>query len=303
MVLPGVEQSIADPEQTVIRPQIYSYMNYRHFLQDYYNYLSSKNSQFSETAFIRKAGYCSNSRGYLGLIIKGKRNLSTKAIVRFAQACEMNSGESNYFENLVHFNQAKNIKERDFYFQRIAKKMKSKSPEVYQLLQSQYNYCSQWYVVAIRELVSLDDFVEDPEWIAKRFNYKVTKKQITQAIEDLLALKLLKRDEQGRPQQAEALVRFAEGEATASNFVNFHQQMLELSGEALERNYQERSASSVILTCQADELENIRQEIAEFRAMILAKYGDQIARPNQMLAMNIQLFPLTQTPSATQEKH
>ena len=163
------------------KPEVFSYINYRSFLQDYCRYLSSKNPQFSESAFIRKAGYGSNSRGYLGLIVKGKRNLSPKAIIRFAQACQMDSKELSYFENLVYFNQAQNSKDKDFYFQRMSKAIKGKASKAYQLLRSQYRYCSHWYVVAIRELVSFGDFTEDPAWIVKCLNYKVTKKQILQS--------------------------------------------------------------------------------------------------------------------------
>ena len=287
------QNSSKPPEQTVERPVVYSYVDYRIFLKDYCQYLTHRNPQFSETAFIRKAGYCNNSRGYLGLIIKGKRNLSNQAIIKFARACEMNDREASYFESLVYFNQAKNAEDRDFYFQRISKANKNKNSKAHQLLESQYRYCSCWYVVAIRELVSLDNFVEDPVWIAKHFNFKLTKKQITQAIEDLLALKLLDRDERGRLQQVEGLVRMVEGESNVQDFGNFHRQMMELSKQSLQWPYQERSASSVVLTCEAGDMVRIREEIRQFRANILSKYGAKEKGLKQVLAMNIQLFPLT----------
>ena len=284
------------------RPSVFYYTSYRSFLKDYYHYLSHRNPQFSETAFIRKVGYCSSSRGYFGLILKGKRNLSNKSIIGFAQACGMNSKELNYFENLVHFNQAKTSRDKDFYFQRISQVMKNKCPEIHQLLKSQYHYCSHWYVVAMRELVSLDDFKEEPVWIAKRFNYKVTKKQIRQSIEDLLALGLLKRDESGQLRQTDLFLRFEEEEVNFNTLINFHREMMSLAVAALDRPYQERSASSVILTCNESDLAAIREEIRNFRTSIISKYGCRKKGVNQMLAMNIQLFPLFQDQETSSEE-
>jgi hypothetical protein len=57
------------------KPVIYDYVDYRAFLSDSLNFIQTKNSKYSATAFVRQAGFGENSRGYFNLIMSGTRNL------------------------------------------------------------------------------------------------------------------------------------------------------------------------------------------------------------------------------------
>lgn len=111
------------------------------------------NPHISESAFIQRAGYGENSRGYQKLIKNGKRNISHKGILGFVKALKLNEKEAIYFENLVRLNQIKNDEERSHHFKKIQEAAKNKTSRAYVILQSQYHYFSKWYFVAIRELV------------------------------------------------------------------------------------------------------------------------------------------------------
>lgn len=275
-------------------PEVFEYADYRRFLADRLVYMKAKNPSYSESAFIRQAGLGSNSRGYLGLIIKGKRNLSQRTIMGFAQCLKLSERETNYFENLVYFNQASDEKEKSIYFGRLSKAIKGHEGKAFELLKSQYNYFSNWYLVAIRELVSFPDFEEKGEWILDKLRGRLTRKQADEAIHDLLNLGMLSRDASGKLYQADELVQFTDNTMNNTVINNLHHQFLDLVEKSLEEDdYSDRSLSYVVLACPEGSFEELRKDIAEFRKMVMLKYGQQGRTGQCLLNMAVNLFHLT----------
>ena len=74
--------------------------------------------------------------------------------------------ETNYFNSLVYFNDAKTLDQRIKYFE----ELKSRIPKgtLKELRESQYVYFSNWYNLVIRELVDMYDFKEDYAELGKK---------------------------------------------------------------------------------------------------------------------------------------
>ncbi|MNT14207.1 hypothetical protein D3C72_1492010 [compost metagenome] len=49
-----------------------------------------------------------------------------------------------------------------------------------------YKYLTKWHYVALREMILLDNFKNDVDWIQSRLSFPVTAKEIAEAIEFLL---------------------------------------------------------------------------------------------------------------------
>jgi len=62
-----------------------------------------------------------------------------------------------------------------------------------------FQLISNWYCTAIREMVRLDEFFEDPNWISKKLHFKATPTEVSRAIDLLIQTDLLKRDSKGIP--------------------------------------------------------------------------------------------------------
>lgn len=277
------------------RPSIFDYVDYRGFLQDSLAHIQSKNPKYSATAYVRQAGFGENSRGYFNLIMNGKRNLSSSTILGFARTLKLNDKETYHFENLVHYNQATTEREKALYFERISKNMKGKTSPNFELLKSQYNYFSQWYLVAIRELVALEDFREDYDFISKKLRNKISKKEIVDAVADLLNLGLLKRDAQGKLIQSDSLVSFSDNSMNYTVVNSLHSQFLDKAKETLREDpYESRSASCVVLATDKDNFNHIRDEIKSFREHLLNKYGLNNKKTDCVLNIGIQLNHVTQ---------
>ncbi len=276
------------------KPVIYDYVDYRAFLSDSLNHIQTKNSKYSATAYVRQAGFGENSRGYFNLIMSGKRNLSSTTILGFAKTLKLNEKETFHFENLVHYNQATTEKEKTLYFDRINKNMRGKTSEAFELLKSQYNYFSHWYLVAIRELVATESFKEDYDFISKRLRNKISKKEIIEAINDLITLGLLGRNEKGQLVQTDNFVNFTDSSMNYTVVNNLHSQFLDKAKETLSEDaYENRSASCVVLATDKENFEKIREEIKAFREHILNKYGASNLKVDCVLNLGIQLNHIT----------
>ncbi len=279
---------------TVEKPVIYDYVDYRTFLADSLNYIQSKNPKYSATAFVRQAGFGENSRGYFNLIMSGKRNLSSSTILGFAKTIKLNEKETFHFENLVHYNQAETEKVKALHFERISKSMKGKKSAAFELLKSQYNYFSHWYLVAIRELVAVKDFKEDFDWISKKLRNKISKKEMNEAISDLINLGLLKRNANGKLEQSEEFVKFTDNSMNYTVVNALHSQFLDKAKESLsEDQYKDRSASCVVIATEKENFDKIREEIKAFREHILNKYGTNSGNLDCVLNLGIQLNHIT----------
>ncbi len=273
-----------------MRPNIFESFDYRAFLRALYLYKKQKD-HLSYRSFSRAAGF--RSSNFLKLVIDGKRNISESAIHRFAKALRLTKGETDFFEALVLFNQARTSEEKKHHYERIAR---FKAYNDYKALEvNQYAYFSNWYFVALRELVLLKDFREDPKWINRKLKAKLHPEEIRRAVEILIDLKLLKRDSDGRLRQtAEKITTTPEMGSLA--IINFHREMLHKASFALEGSRTaERDISGLTVSISKMQFERIRERLNQFRQEIHAIANEESER-EAVYQLNLQLFNLSEVP-------
>lgn len=98
---------------------IFDYKSYRTFLRDYYLWQKGRHPSFSYAVFAKQVGL--SSAAHIQLILSGKRNLTVHNIHRVADALALPSGELEYFEALVHQNQAETAAEKKYYSERLSR--------------------------------------------------------------------------------------------------------------------------------------------------------------------------------------
>lgn len=89
---------------------IYEFSDYRHYLQEMYNQMSSSDTKYSYRFFSRLFG--AKTPNYLKRIVNGTRNLSTQGIRNVAVALELKDQEFLYFYFLVLRDQSRDLDER-----------------------------------------------------------------------------------------------------------------------------------------------------------------------------------------------
>lgn len=269
---------------------IFEYADYRLYLRDFYAAEKARSAAFSHRAFCRRAGL--RSTNYLSLIMKGERDLSSEMAPRFAHACGLSKAETDFFCDLVAYGQATTTEEKQRCHERLSRYRKFR--EAHRLVGEQTAYHAHWYMPAVRELVALPSFVEDPAWIAATLEPAITEKQAAEAITILCKLGLLTRDAQGKLQQTQALLTTGPGPLGHHIFV-YHHAMLDLAKRALDQlPRDQRDISSVTLAVSASALPALRERLRQFRRELLELAGLE-STPERVVQLNLQLFPLSKS--------
>jgi len=269
-------------------PVIYNYLDYRQYLNDLFNYRKEKDKFFSYRYFSHKAGF--KSPNFLKLVINGQRNLSNGSIAKVAKGFALKKQEREFFENLVNMNQGTNHEDRNYYYQ----KMMSANAftNIRKLEKKSYDYYSKWYYPVIRELITFGSQDLNPQQISEMLNPKITIKQAENAINHLIELNLIKKDDNGKWIQLDKAVTTGP-EVQSLVIANYHREMIKLAKESIERyKSNERDITSLTLSINKDMMPEIKKKIQEFRKELLNMAINE-KNANQVLQINFQAFPLT----------
>src|SRR3954469_1069185 len=178
---------------------IFNYTDYRKFLCDVYEVRKAKNIHFSHRYIAQKLGFNS---GYFTRILKGERNISNALVYKFIEFLNLNKREGEYFEILVRFNQAKTHSEKKGYFEKL---LSFQSAAVNLLSVDQYELFDKWYYMAVREVLAVFPMGDVPERLARLVLPAIKPSEAEKAVELLVRLNLIRKNEQGVYERCEKL--------------------------------------------------------------------------------------------------
>lgn len=271
------------------KPDIYEYLEYRTYLADAYQAGKENVSAFSYRYLARRAGF--SSPNFIKLVIDGKRNLSSESVEAVARAFGLTAPERRFFADLVAFDQAGDVEEKNAAFENIAASRRFRDAR--HLDHSMFEYLSRWYYPAIREMAAQPDFEADPDWIADRLCPSITAKEAETALKLLFDLELLVRDDNGGVKRGEPSITTGH-EVRSLAIGNYHRQMLERASDSITEIPREMRDISALTVCiSADKVDDFKERIHDFREQLL-DLGDRDEDPQVVYQLNIQLFPLTQ---------
>ncbi len=280
----------------VVKLNIFEYTHFRDFLRDVYE-RNKAEGRFSFRQFALAGGFRSPS--FLKLVIDGKRNLSHESIDKFAKALRLKRDEKKYFTHLVLLNQADSIEEKKYYAELLVRSRGYK--RVNPLKESQYEYYTRWYHVALRELVGTAGFREDPEWISQTLIPKISASEARAALATLLELGLLKRGKGGKLAVTDRTLSTGD-EVDSALIAGFHRQMIERASESLDLfSGREREISAITFGSDEPTMEALRELTRRFRKEALALIVNSKVS-NRVYELNFQLFPLSLPVEASRKR-
>lgn len=266
---------------------VFSYLSYRSFLRDAYTDLKSRQRGFSYRWFSKRAGL--SSPNFLKLVMDGKRNLSPRGAEAFATALGLIGREASFFRELVDFEQAETAADKNRAWDRLSSYQGHR--QVHGLERHQFEYLSKWWHPAIREMVAIPGFREDPEWIAKQLRPSITAAQARAALELLIALGFVARHEDGSLRQVDQLISTGP-EVRSLAAGNFHRQMLTRAAESIELvERTERDISSITVAVSRKSFQLIKERIHQLRSELM-ELAAREGNPDRVIQVNFQAFPL-----------
>ncbi|MEN9353585.1 MAG: hypothetical protein RL318_910 [Fibrobacterota bacterium] len=276
----------AAPKAPKTTLSIFDYGDYHKFLFDWVEEQKARNKKFSFQHIADSAGF--KSRSFLHAVTSGKRDISLPAAVKLSKFIGFNRRESEFFELLVAFNNAKTLEEKNHFLEKLAKVSKP-SPKAF-LSAQQYDLFNKWFIIPIWELVTFVDFGDDYKLLGQKLIPPVTPTEARYAVELLLNLGLIEKVENLYVQKESNL--HTADEIYSQAIKNYQVSMLQMAIEALDRIKKEnRNISTLTLGTNLEGVEAVRERIHEFRGElsdIAAKY----APSDCVYQVNIQFFPL-----------
>ena len=290
------------PVPTAVEVDIFQYRDYRQYLRQVYTFRKKSEYGFSYRAFAKKAGL--SAPNYLKLVTDGQRNLTAEMASRFAEALGLRAQHAEYFCDLVAFNQAATASKREHCYQRLKRHRAYR--KAFRLDAAHAAYHSEWYMPAVRELVACGGFREDPRWIARALEPKISTREAEQALKTLLLLGLIVRNAEGRLVQNEPLLTTGDERPLGHHIATFHRAMLQRAAEALDRTpREEREIASLTLSLNAEQVQAFKQRLYQVRQELLQaslERADCGGEPDRVVQINFQMFPLARVDEGTVSK-
>lgn len=275
---------------------IFSYINYRLFLKDYYEEQKKNSRVFSYRYFSQKAGI--NSPNFLKQIIESKRNLTSLTIDKFITALKFNEKEGLFFRHLVLFNQAKSAHDKQQHYKVMLSLMHTVKEQ--RLSALQHEYYNHWYVPVIRELVSLYNFNGDYKALAAAVVPSIGVREARFAVRLLKNLGMIEQASDGTYRQTAAAI-VSNSSVARMAVRSFNRAMLRNAEHALDTvPVDERQIYGVTVGVSKECYDVLAAEMAAFRDRVVSIVNND-KNSDRVYQLHLQLFPLGKVPDSNDE--
>ncbi len=263
---------------------IFQYVEYREALKEWFLASKSRNKSYSYRSMATSLGLNSGS---LSRIIKGERKLPLEQADRFADLLRLDAAGKAYFFLLVQFDhEADSALRRDLYRQIITARMQRKRP----VTPLQFDYFSQWYHTAIRELLRIEGAL-NAEQIKALLHPSPSLPAVRKSLATLVELGMILQ-ENACYRVVESLLTTDEAWREAA-VQEYQSQMMQLGIEALDRiDWRERDLSTVTIALAEADLPRAREILKTSREELL-QLEEQSSDHTRVYQCNLQFFPLT----------
>lgn len=267
----------------------YMYLEVGKLLSDKFAEKKKRNPSFSIRSWASQMGL--KSHGALQQMLAGKRPVPKKYIPVMSKSLDLTVGETMYFETLIDFEKAKGQEEKDVYYERL-NHLRPQKREVKVLEIENYKYFQNPLHSIIRTLIEREDFKNDLSWIQEVLRFKATQKEISQAIERLIALNLLE-EKNGELKKVHKAVQ-NQFDIPSSAVQEFHKKMsLVASEEVSLQDVTEREFSSFCFNIKKNQFKKAKEALRELTQNFISEFEAGPNTSNETFHLNVQLFSLT----------
>ncbi len=275
------------PTSRPLRPDVFRFLDAREFLRRAYDAEKAVNPDFSHRAIARRMKARSSS--FFRDVIDGRIRIGSSRAAGFARLFGLNRTEAEYFTRLVPYTEAEDESERAALLERLLEVAPAGNRTYLGALQMEY--FRKWQYAAVRELLALGDFGEEPQALGSLLDPPLTAHETAESLRLLQRLKLIRRNARGRLEKSDRIV--SSGPAHPERVRPALRDNLQLALRALDVHPPKaRPFSYLTLSLSEKSLEQIRERLRGLRGEILDIVGrdDSVDRLYQL---NLQLFPLS----------
>lgn len=269
------------------KPDLFTYHDHIHFLNDWFKYLKKTKSGFSMRTLAHKSQI---AVGYISMIFRRERELSEKSFHKMLPQLFLNDQEKSFLDLLRIVGQSPDPQARVEAVQKMSKlkSFKTKNNNDVRI----YEYLTKWFYVAIYEMIALENFKMDAKWVQSRLNRKLSLSEINSAFDFLKNQEFIKLGMAGKWVQTKSHLDCREGIFKLS-LGEFHRQMLALAADAIEKTPREqRLIMGQTMSISAKDFEKIKVIIQE-SVQKINEVGSNSDSKNNVYHIELAAFPLT----------
>jgi len=259
--------------------------NYREILNEYFLIKKEMNPSYSLRSFARDLDLPSSN---LSSVLNGKLGLSKVSAEQITTKLKIVGSEKEKFINLVLASDARSKKEKILARGRLKKHELREKKEIQE---DYFKLISEWYYYTILELVTLEQFESDHEWISKQLG--VDKKTVNEAMARLVRLGLINKVDGVYHSTGAQLDTTYD---TPSYFIKKHNtQMLTKASEAvIHQDVAKRETSTLTIALNGEDIQYVKNKIRTFRNEIDKELMERAKKKgaNRVYLLAIQFFDL-----------
>ncbi len=267
---------------------IFSYIDYRWYLKEYYEEQKVNSRCFSYRYFSMKAGI--NSPSFLKQVIESKRNLTPLTINKFIIALKHTEKEAAYFRHLVLFNQAKSATEKQEHYVIMLSMMHT--VKELKLNALQHEYYNHWFVPIVRELVCLYNFRDDFKKIAEMVIPSIQPGDARYALKLLNKLGMIEQMSDGSYRQTDTAI-MSDSSIDRMAVRSFNREMIKKAESSLDTiSVDHRQIYGMTIGISKECYDVLTAEMQAFRDRVVTIVNNDM-RSDCVYQLNLQLFPLS----------
>jgi len=279
-----------------ILPEVFSFLDHRDFLRDWFQAKRNQSRAFSYRTFARKAGFASHA--FLSEVIQGRRNLSEESAEKCVIALGLAGDAARYFTVLVHYGQETHPEKRRDQLSDLLRLQATRSIE--RVGGKKTEYFAHWIHMAVRELAVFSGL--DAAGIAELLRPGATIAEVTASLDLLERLELLKRAEDGAWEYS--FPRLTPGDVDPVVLRTLKRQMILLAQDRLAQpEGPDTHISSVTISVSKGRISRVREILERTRKELLAETAADDDPADQVLQVNFQLFPLSESLERYRSRH
>jgi uncharacterized protein (TIGR02147 family) len=272
---------------------LYDYTDYQLYLKDYFAARKKLDSTFSFQTAAEIIGI--KYKSFIHKIVNGgKKNLSQGLSFKLSQLLEHDKRESEYFHNLVCFNQTESIDEKNYYYEKLHSLIRP--TRRVNLQRNQFDYFSSWYIPVLRELITMPSFDGNLSTLAKQMVPTITLKECKKGIEILKELHLIEEKSDGVFIQKDFALN---GGPEIRNLAirNFQLETLDLAKNALKNQpIAHREIGTSTFGINQDGMDSLVKLLRKQKMEIIDLISNFDENCDRVYQLNQQLFPLSKIP-------
>ena len=268
---------------------IMQFIDYRDFLAKLYESLKTTRKSYSYAKFSSAMGLSESN--VIWQVLTHRRDLSESSAEKICEALKFNFEKKKHFLILVKHNNSRNATVREACMNELiqlrARFLNDEGQE--QTLE----YYEEWYNPVLREMIGLDDFKNNPDWINDRLFMKITPKRIEKAILLLQKLELIRFDSDRKKLVPTDKQVFPDRKVKAIASVRYHQKSCEIARESVTAVASHRRDLNVLTLCASEKSILTMKEIIHEACRKLMEIEINETDKKHLYQINLQIFSLT----------